>query len=554
MNNPKYIIGLDFGTDSVRSLIVDTASGEELSSSVSNFKRWGEGKFCVPEKNQFRQHPLDHIESIEESISDALKKVPSHIRDNVAGIGIATTGSTAGPVDSEGNLLALKDEFSDNPNAMFVMWKDHTPVEEAELINKISKSWGGEDYTKYEGGVYSSEWFWAKILHVFKEDKIVREKSFSWVEHADWIPALLTGNTKPLEIKRSRCAAGHKAMWHESWGGLPPENFLVKISPLLSGLRDRLYIKTFTSDKPAGGLSREWAGKLGLKENIPVTVGAYDAHMGAVGAGVSPGIFVKIIGTSCCDITVATRDEIGDRVISGICGQVDGSVIPGMIGLEAGQSAYGDVYAWFGDLLSWPLGKVIPGKLSTKEMEDAVNSIIPVLTGEASEIDPGADNSLIALDWLNGRRTPYADQKLKGAILGLTLGTSAPRLFRTLVEATALGARAILERFNEEEISINQIVAIGGIPRKSSLVMQILSDVLNMPVKITISEQSVALGAAIFGAVAAGIYDSVEDAQKYMVSKSESVYYPDRKNTLIYDVLYKRYKKLGKILEDELRK
>lgn len=256
MSNSKYVIGLDFGTDSVRSVIVDVSSGEEISFHISYFKRWAEGRYCNPNKNQFRQHPLDHIESLEESVVGALKKVPMDIKDNVIGIGVDTTGSTAGPVDKNGIALALKEEFADNPNAMFVMWKDHTTVEEADLINKVARSWGGEDYTKYEGGVYSSEWFWSKILHILIEDNKVREAAFSWVEHADWIPAVLTGNIDPMKIRRSRCAAGHKAMWHASWGGLPPEDFLERISPLLSGLRDRLYTKTYTSDNAAGGLRK----------------------------------------------------------------------------------------------------------------------------------------------------------------------------------------------------------------------------------------------------------------------------------------------------------
>ncbi|MFZ3386176.1 MAG: ribulokinase [Candidatus Hydromicrobium sp.] len=553
MSKFKYVIGIDLGTDSVRSVIVDILSGEEISSHISYFKRWAEGRYCNPNKNQFRQHPLDHIESLEESVAGALKKVPMDIKDNVIGIGVDTTGSTAGPVDKNGIALALKEEFVDNPNAMFVMWKDHTTVEEADLINKVARSWGGEDYTKYEGGVYSSEWFWSKILHILIEDNKVREAAFSWVEHADWIPAVLTGNIDPMKIKRSRCAAGHKAMWHASWGGLPPEDFLERISPLLSGLRDRLYTKTYTSDNAAGGLAAEWAARLGLKEGIPVSVGAYDSHMGAVGAGVSPGTFVKIIGTSCCDITVSPKNEIGEKLVAGICGQVDGSVIPGMIGLEAGQSAYGDIYAWFRGLLSWPLENLLSSALGKKEIKKAVDLIIPGLTEAASKINPG-ESSLIALDWLNGRRTPYADQKLKGAILGITLGTNAPRLFRALIEATAFGAKAIIKRFNEENITINQVVAIGGVPKKSPLVMQILSDVLNMPVKVTKSEQAVALGAAIFGAVVAGTYRSVEEAQKNMGSGFETTYYPDKEKAFIYNTLYAKYKKLGNILEDELRK
>jgi L-ribulokinase len=553
MKESRYVIGIDFGTDSVRSVIVDTSDGKEISYGVSYFKKWGEGKYCSPENNQFRQHPKDHIKSLEESIASAVKEASLGKNDNIAGIGVATTGSTAGPVDEDGTILALKQDFKDNPNAMFVMWKDHSTVEEAEIINKTAKSWGGEDYTKYEGGVYSSEWFWSKILHILKEDRKVKEAAFSWIEHADWIPAILTGNTDPLKMKRSRCAAGHKAMWHDLWGGLPPEKFLVKISPLLSGIRGRLYSQTYTSDYSAGGLNKTWAKKLNLKEGIPVSVGAYDAHMGAVGAGVKPGTFVKIIGTSCCDIAVSPKNVIGEKLIAGICGQVDGSVIPGMIGLEAGQSAYGDVYAWFQDILSWPLEEIRSSAVNKQKIRKAADLIIPELTKAASKMKP-ENNNLLALDWLNGRRTPYADQKLKGAILGITLGTSAPRIFRTLVEATAFGAKAIIERFQEDDIIIKQVLAIGGIPKKSPLVIQILSDVLNMPVKVTKSEQSVALGAAIFGAVVSGIYKSVEEAQKYMTPDFETVYYPNRENISIYDNLYKRYRKIGNMLEDELRK
>jgi L-ribulokinase len=553
MSGLKYVIGIDFGTDSVRSVIVDASNGEEISYNVSYFKRWIEGKYCNPERNKFRQHPLDHIESLEESIGGLIKKIPEYIKVNIAGIGIATTGSTVGPVDKNGTILALMEEFKDNPDAMFVMWKDHTPVEEAELINKVAKSWGGEDYTRYEGGVYSSEWFWAKILHILKQDSKVREAAFSWIEHADWVPAILTGSINPLKLIRSRCAAGHKAMWHSSWGGLPSEEFLKTVSPLLSGLRERLYTETYTSDNSAGGLSSNWAMKLDLKKGIPVTVGAYDSHMGAVGAGVSPGTFVKTIGTSGCDIIVSPKNEIGEKLVSGICGQVDGSVIPGMIGLEAGQSAYGDVYAWFRDLISWPVNNLLLSTLGKEKTEETIDSIIPALTEAASKINPG-ESSLVALDWLNGRRTPYADQKLKGAIFGITLGTNAPRLFKALIEATAFGAKAIVERFIQENIAINSVIAIGGVPKKSPLVIQVLSDVLNMPVKVTKSEQSVALGAAVFGAVVAGIYGSVEEAQKHMASGFETVYYPDKKNIVVYNKIYARYKKLGSMLEDELRK
>jgi L-ribulokinase len=548
MAEDKYVIGIDFGTDSVRSVVVNANTGREMSTHVSYYPRWMEGKYCDPSKNQFRQDPLDHIESLEDSVTKALDKA-GDISKKVIGIGVDTTGSTPGPVDKDGNVLALKEEFKDNPNAMFVLWKDHTAVKEAEEINKLAKSWGGEDFTKYEGGVYSSEWFWAKILHIFREDKKVRDSSFSWIEHADWVPAILTGNTDPLKIKRSRCAAGHKAMWHNDWGGLPEEEFLRKLDPALEGLRANLYKDTYTSDKKAGGLSKNWAKKLGLKEGIAVAVGAFDAHMGAVGAQIKDKTFVKILGTSCCDIAVTPKERLSDKLVSGICGQVDGSVIPEMIGLEAGQSSFGDVYAWFKDLLSWPIENLIEENVKKEEIED---KIIPALTKEAEKISP-AETGLLALDWLNGRRTPYADQTLKGAIAGLTLGTTAPKIFRALVESTAFGARAIVERFREEKIEIEEVVGIGGISQKSPFVMQVLADVMDMPVKVAKSEQAVALGAAMFAAVASGHYGNIEEAQDKIGSGFTKVYKPDRQNAKFYDGLYKKYKQLGNSIEDILR-
>ncbi|MCK5570659.1 MAG: ribulokinase, partial [Spirochaetes bacterium] len=359
MSDEKYVLGVDFGTDSVRSIIVDVSTGKVLSSYVVNFSRWGKGKYCDPSKNRFRQHPLDYIEGIEESVTAALKMLPDGAGDRVTGIGVDTTGSTPAPVDKDGTLLALKEEFKDNPNAMFVLWKDHTAVDEAEDINRTARSWGGTDFTKYVGGVYSSEWFWAKILHILRKDEDVRRAAYSWVEHADWIPALLTGNLDPLTLKRGRCPSGHKAMWHEEWAGLPVEEFLIRVDPLLKGLRERLYSKTSTSDEKAGGLTGEWARKLGLKEGIAVAVGAFDAHMGAVGTEIKERTFVMILGTSACDMAIASRNVVGNKLIDGICGQVDGSIIPGMIGLEAGQSSFGDVYAWFRDILSWPVQNLI---------------------------------------------------------------------------------------------------------------------------------------------------------------------------------------------------
>ncbi|MGE5551698.1 MAG: ribulokinase [Bacteroidota bacterium] len=556
MTGEPLVLGLDYGTDSVRALVVEASTGRELASEVALYRRWAAGEFCDPAANQFRQHPKDYLEGLEEAVRGALAKLPPGTGDRIAGIGIDTTGSTPCAVDANGVPLALLDEFATNPNAMFVLWKDHTAVREAEEINRAARTWGGTDFTKYEGGIYSTEWFWAKILHVLRADSRVREAAFSWVEHCDWLPAVLTGTENPLTMKRSRCAAGHKAMWHEEWNGLPPEDFLAGLDPLLAGLRARLYRETQTSDVKAGGLTREWADRLGLREGIAVAVGAFDAHMGAVGGGVRRGALVKIMGTSTCDVMVAPYEEVAGKLIRGICGQVDGSVLPGMIGLEAGQSAYGDVYAWLRRILLWPFEALLPefawlnGADADRLKREAEAAILRRLTAEAEQLD---GTGLIALDWLNGRRTPDADQTLKGAIAGLTLGTTPAKIFRALVEATAFGAKAIVDRFTGEGVAIGEIIAMGGIAKKNPFVMQVLADVLQMPIKVVQSEQACALGAAIFGAVAAGLYDSATEAQARMASPYSEVYDPDPANAANYQELYRKYAAMGEMLGETLR-
>jgi len=555
----KYVIGLDFGTDSVRALVVNAETGQEVSSGVFYYSRWMEGNYSDPLKNQFRQHPLDHLEGMEEAIKVALNDCEQSIIDNIIGIGLDTTGSTPCAVDEKGTPLALKEEFKDDPDAMFILWKDHTAVQEAAEINHKAKNWGGVDFTKYEGGVYSSEWFWAKIMHVLRKNKKIRKAAFSWVEHCDWIAAVLTGNTDPLKIKRSRCAAGHKAMWHEDWGGLPDEEFLKNLDPLLGGLKERLYKDTYTSDEKASELYEEWAKKLGLKAGIAIAVGAFDAHMGAVGGGVKERTLVKIMGTSTCDILVVSKDIINNKLIKGICGQVDGSVIPGLIGLEAGQSAFGDVYAWFKDLLSWPLEAILPevndlskdNKIKIKE--NIEGKILVKLREEAEQLNVEHTN-LLALDWLNGRRSPFADQTLTGAILGLNLGTNAALIFRALVESTAFGSRAINEQFIREGIEIDEIIAMGGISKKDRYVMQVTTDVLNKPIKVAASDETCALGAAMFGAVAGNVYKDVIEAQKAMNSGFTKTYYPQKNNIEKYDNLYRLYISLGKDLDNYLRR
>jgi len=557
MVEANYVIGLDYGTDSVRSVLVNTANGEEVCNVVFEYPRWKAGKFCNPSKNQFRQHPLDYMEGLEYTIRESIKMAPSGAAKNIKAIAVDTTGSTPVAVDEQGIPLSLKQDFQENPNAMFILWKDHTAVKEAAEINKLARSWGGTDFTQYEGGIYSSEWFWAKVLHVLREDKSIQKAAVSWLEHCDWIPALLTGNTDLKSIKRSRCAAGHKAMWHESWNGLPDEDFLQKLDPLLSGLRDRLFEETSTSDESAGTLSAEWAERLGLSENAVVSVGAFDAHMGAVGGGSKPYFLTKIIGTSTCDVLTAPMDKFGDKFIRGICGQVDGSVVPGMLGMEAGQSAFGDIFAWFKQVLMYPVetliesSGILDSSLKAKLIHEISEKLIPELTAAAAKV-PVQESGIIALDWMNGRRTPDANQMLKGAITGLTLGSDAPKIFRALVESAAFGARLIADRFADEGVPIEGVIALGGIPKKSPFVMQILADVMNRPILVTRSEQACALGAAMFAATAAGLYKSVEDAQEAMNSGFETTYEPNYENAAIYDKIYSQYRKLGQFIENEL--
>ncbi|MBK7133520.1 MAG: ribulokinase [Bacteroidales bacterium] len=553
----KYVIGIDYGTDSVRSVIVDTSDGKIIGSSVFEYPRWKKGLFCDPSINQFRQHPLDYLEGLETSVKNALKGLAPDIINNIAGITVDTTGSTPVATDKEGVPLSLKAGFESNPDAMFVLWKDHTAVKEAAEINELARSWGGVDFTKFEGGIYSSEWFWAKVLHVLRNNSEVRKNAFSWVEHCDWITAILTGETNPLKLKRSRCAAGHKAMWHKDFGGLPDEKFLVKLDPVLAGLKERLYSETYTCEVVAGTLTEEWAKKLGLPENVNVGVGSFDAHLGAVGGEIKPYHLVKVMGTSTCDMIVSPMAEVGDKLVAGICGQVDGSIVPGLMGLEAGQSAFGDIYAWFSKLLMWPVDEIVAkmewldDKSKKRISEETADKMIAELSKQAASIPP-EESAIVALDWMNGRRTPDANQALKGAISGLSLGSDAPRIFRALVEATAFGSKMINDRFISEGVRIDGVIAIGGVAKKNPFVMQIVADVLNMPITVAKSDQTCALGSAMAASVVAGVHKDISAAQKAMGGGFEKEYKPDPVRAKKYEVLFKEYKKLGNFIEMEL--
>lgn len=534
----NYVLGIDFGSDSVRCLVVDAANGDEVATAVRYYPRWRKGEYSSPAENRYRHHPLDYIESLEGAIREALDIAGEDVAAAVRGIAFDTTASTLALTDKNGTPLALLEEYAENPDAMFVLWKDHTAIDEADRIKALAKEWH-TNYTKYCGDTYSCEWVWAKMLHCVKSSPELLSDAHSWVELCDWIVAMLAGDTTPETIARSRCVAGHKALWHKEWGGLPEKAFFDEVDPLLGRYHSHLYTATHTVDHLAGRLSKEWAARLGLNEGVAIGAGGVDCHVGAVGAGVREGVLVKVIGTSTCDITVAKPETLGNKIVRGICGQADDSVLPGYVGIEAGQSAFGDIYAWFRRIMEWPMRYI------AEVDENLFNKILPTLTAEAEKL-PLSENDIVAVDWFNGRRSPDESARATGAIVGLTLGTSAPQLFKALVEASAFGSRAITERLIEEGVAVEEIYAVGGISKKSPYVMQTLCDVIGMPIKVIRSEQVCALGAAMFASVAAGIHATVEEAQEAMASGFSDEYHPNLERKSVYDKLYARYLKIGK--------
>ena len=523
----QYAIGLDYGTNSVRGLLVDVQSGEELASSVFAYPH-GKAGIILDERDPdvARQHPQDYLDGAEAVIVGVLSQAastPGFSPEQVIGLGVDTTGSTPIPVNAEGTPLALTPEFADNPAAMVYLWKDHTGHAEAAEITAIAADIR-PNYLAKCGGTYSAEWFWAKVLRCLHANPDVYDAAYTWVEHADWLPAVLTGTTHPNTIKRGICAAGHKALFHPEWGGYPEEEFLNTLDSRLLSLRRTLPDHAFHVGEAAGTLSAEWAEKTGLPVGIPVSVGAFDAHLGGVGSGIKPGTLVKNIGTSTCDMMVAPLDTPLAN-IPGLCGIVPESILPGFYGLEAGQSAVGDIFNWF-------VNGIQPGGMGHEE-----------LTAGASKLGPG-ESGLLALDWHNGNRTILVDQRLTGGVLGLTLQTTPADLYRAWIEATAFGARAIMERFEEYGQKVERIVNCGGISVKNPLVMQIYADIMGRPIAISRSTQTAALGAAIAGAVAAGAFPSFAEATDTMTALHPQTFEPNAAHQAVYDRLYPLYRQV----------
>lgn len=528
----NYTIGLDFGTNSIRAILVDVKDGTEIASSVFNYIR-GESGVILDTTDPLlaRQDPQDYIEGIEETICDVIKLAKKFIKINdssIIGIGIDTTASTVIPLDESGQPLSFLSKFRGNNEALARLWKDHTATTEAEQITSLASEIRPA-YLQRVGGNYSSEWFWSKVLHCAHYAPDVFESAATWVEACDWIPALLTQNTKPLEIKRNICAAGHKGLYDEQWGGWPDVEFLSRLHPGLARVISTFQKRACRIGQSAGGLSKKWANRLGLKPGIVISVGSIDAHMGAIGAGIGPGILVKIIGTSGVDMMV-TKSETLLKNTYGFAGIIPDSILPGFISLEAGQSALGDIYKWYTDLIA-----------------PSDTSIHTSLQSEASKIRPG-QSGLLSLDWHNGNRTILMDQRLSGLIVGLNLKSTSPEIYRALIEGTAFGNRIITEHFEISGVPINKIIIGGGIALKSPMIMQIFSNILKRPLEIASSAQAGALGASIAAAVAAGSanggYDNILQAQALMINSKHVTYYPDLTTSSIYDELFVIYKKL----------
>lgn len=545
--NRTYVIGVDYGTDSVRALLVDARTGEEVAAAVSEYARWSCGKYCDPVQSRFRQHPLDYLEGLEQVLREVAGRCPEPRA--VQAIAVDTTGSTPCLVDKRCMPLALKPGFEENPAAMFVLWKDHTAGREADRINALVAA-GNYPYTRYTGGCYSSEWLWAKTLHLLAEDSALREAAWAPVELCDWIPAVLTGCRSVGALRRSRCSAGHKAMWAREWGGDPSADFFETLDPQLARFAARLHPETYTCDSAAGTLCGEWAAKTGLSTEVRIGVGNTDAHAGAVGAGIRPRTLVQNIGTSACHMVVMPSEQVGGRIVEGISGQVEGSILPDMVGFEAGMSAFGDIYAWYKRLLCWPLREILAGTATvdaaTRErlIREVSSGILPYLTAAAEQIDC-ARLPLTAVDWLNGRRNPHVDHALRGGVVGLSLATSAPEIFFALAEATAFGTKAIVDHFRAGGVEIAEVVAIGGISQKSPFVMQLLADATGMEIRVSDCEQSCALGSAMYAATVAGVYSTVEEAQSAMARPVLRIYTPDADRNRVLKDRYERYRALG---------
>ena len=523
-----FTLGIDYGTNSVRALVVRCADGKELGTCVVNYPSGQQGVLVDARDHHLaRQHPGDYLVGLEKSVKGALaqaRKTRGFSAGAVVGIGVDTTGSSPIPVDAHNVPLALDKKWKKNLHAQCWLWKDHTGWREAAKITELAAQHRPQFIAKC-GNTYSSEWWWSKIWHCLNVAPKVFDAAYSWVELADWVPSVLAGVTDPRAVKAGVCAAGHKALYCDEWGGLPDKEFLALLDPKLAALRDRLYPRAYDATEPAGKLCEAWAAKLGLRAGIPIAIGEFDVHYGAIGCGVKEGTLVKVIGTSTCDCGVVSANKTVPD-IPGICGIVKGAILPGFYGLEAGQSAVGDIFKWWVEV-------VCAGNAGTHAR----------FTAEAAKLKPG-QSGLLALDWNNGNRTVLVDPMLSGLLVGQTLHTTPAEIYRALIEATAFGARAIIERFKEYGVPIERVVCAGGIAEKNPLLMQIYADVTGCTMHVAGSSQACALGSAVSAAVLAGAHPDFPTAQAKMTSLKKIAYQPKPANQETYEKLYGLYRQL----------
>ncbi len=548
----KLVIGVDYGSDSVRVVIVDSINGEKIASGVCNYPRWAQLKYCDPTMTQYRQHALDYIEALKIAMKSALSQLEEGAGMNVIGLAVDTTGSTPCPVDRNGTPLCLLKKFEDNPNAMFHLWKDHTAVEEAKEINELFSN-SDIDYTKFQG-IYSSEWYWAKILHTVKADEDIRNAAYSWVEHSDWLAGLLVGNTDPKTMHRGACPAGHKALWHSEFNGLPPVELLNRLDPHLGDVAKRYANQTTNAGTRLGNISKEWAQELGLNPQLYVGMGSFDAHAGGVGAGIEKNTMIEVVGTSTVAMLIDLPETLKGKDLKEVCGQAENSIVPGYVGIEMSQPAFGDVYAWFKELLEWPIRQFLPSEILSDEKRKEL--LDHIKKNMIRELELGAKDylkdELVALDWFNGRRYPVLNENVRAAIAGLSLGTKPEQLFCALAKGTVFGCKRIYNSLIDNGMQIDRIIAVGGIAKKSEFVMQLMTDCLNVPIMVCEEEQVCAKGASIFATVAAGSYESIELAQKAFCQPYKANYFPNPENVDMFNQQYDRYLRLGDFVEFKL--
>ncbi len=524
-------LGIDFGTDSARAVLIGTRSGKAVYCCHRAYPRWAEGKYCRPEKAEFHQHPLDYIETLE----FLLGEVASHCPDlqAVKSIAVDSTCSTPCLVDESCTPLALRAEFSDNPGAMFVLWKDKSGVAEAAELKALLAA-AGVPYMRHCGNTYSAEYTWSKILYQLRTHPELRSCAYGYIEEVDFLTSLLIGSAD-FRMRACNAPATIKGLWSKEWGGFPAEEFR-KIDPDLAAVAENTTYDYRSPGTKAGLIAEKYATRFGFSPNVVIAVGAVDAHSGVIGSGSGENTLAMSIGTSSC-YWVNYKKTVGISP-DGLVGDADSIMVEGLQSTGVGLSAFGDIFAWFKNILSW-------GR------SDDTSGLIEALSNAAAELPLKAD-AVLATDHFNGRRSPFANDVIRAGMNGLSLSTSAPEIFRALVEAAAFATKAAVDQLRVNGIRIESYRAVGGVSSKSPYVMQILSNVLGAPVSICSDADIAARGAAVYGAVAAGIYNSIPEAQAAMTDAGKDAYSPKEDTKDYYNKRYEKYLALARFNEGQV--